>query len=175
MNRSKLNKRIETYLTKFKDDIKKKVLDSNLEGSEKNNALIEYVYNYDRLVLNTEEFSKPKRVQNSLPSLNRCNAKRASGEQCTRKRKENCEYCGTHTKGTPHGVIILDDEKSLECNKVRSEVVAEDINGIVYYIDQYQNVYKTEDVLNEKENPQIIAKWEKNAAGRYTIPEFGLV
>ena len=46
--------------------------------------------------------------------------------------------------------------------------------GIVYYIDNYKNVYKTEDVLSEKENPEIIAKYEVNN-GNYTIPLLGLV
>jgi GH25 family lysozyme M1 (1,4-beta-N-acetylmuramidase) len=54
------------------------------------------------------------------------------------------------------------------------EVVAEEIKGIVYYIDTYNNVYKTEDILKEKENPQIIAHWEK-PDDKYTLPEFGLV
>jgi hypothetical protein len=43
----------------------------------------------------------------------------------------------------------------------------------VYYIDTIGNVYKTEDVMEGKENPQIIAKYEK-INEKYTIPEFGL-
>jgi len=39
------------------------------------------------------------------------------------------------------------------------EVVATDIQGIVYYVDEYKNVYKTEDILNAVENPRIIAKY----------------
>jgi hypothetical protein len=53
-------------------------------------------------------------------------------------------------------------------------VFAEEISGIVYYIDKFKNVYKTDDVLQAKLNPVIIAKWEKNGE-KYTIPEFGLV
>jgi hypothetical protein len=134
MNRSKLNKRIETYLTKFKDDIKNKVISMSIDDHTKKNELIEYVYNYDRLIINAEEFSKPKRTSNcqNICVAHRCNAKRASGEQCTRKKKENSEYCGTHTKGTPHGVIQLNEGVGLESKKINSEVVAEEINGIVY-------------------------------------------
>ena len=54
------------------------------------------------------------------------------------------------------------------------EVIAEEIKGIVYYIDKFNNVYKTEDILAERENPQIIAKCVKTERG-YTIPELGLV
>jgi hypothetical protein len=54
------------------------------------------------------------------------------------------------------------------------EVIAEEIKGIVYYIDKYNNVYKTEDILAQRENPQIIAKCVKTSRG-YTIPYLGLV
>ena len=53
------------------------------------------------------------------------------------------------------------------------EVFAQEINGIVYYLDQRNNVYNTEDVMSSKENPRIVAKWEKNN-GEYTIPALGL-
>jgi hypothetical protein len=54
------------------------------------------------------------------------------------------------------------------------QVVAEEIGGIVYYVDNMNNVYKTEDVLEEKPDPQVIAKYVLDN-GRYTIPAFGLV
>jgi hypothetical protein len=54
------------------------------------------------------------------------------------------------------------------------EVVAEDIGGIVYYLDAFGNVYNTEDVLKGKDNPQIVAKYVKTEVGKYQIPEFGL-
>ena len=53
-------------------------------------------------------------------------------------------------------------------------VFAEEIKGIVYYIDNNYNVYNTEDILSEKINPRIIAKYVKDD-NKYTIPEFGLV
>jgi hypothetical protein len=53
------------------------------------------------------------------------------------------------------------------------EVFAEEIFGIVYYIDKFNNVYKTEDIVEGKQNPQIIAKYVKNN-NRYTIPSLGL-
>ena len=48
---------------------------------------------------------KRKRVKNVVHLSDRCCAKRANGEQCTRRRKDTTtEYCGTHLKGTPHGI-----------------------------------------------------------------------
>ena len=49
------------------------------------------------------------------------------------------------------------DEKMLK----KITVVAQVVNGIVYFIDEYSNVYKTEDIMNESEDPQIIAKYNK--------------
>ena len=37
-----------------------------------------------------------------MPYFDRCVGKKASGEQCTRRKKDNYDLCGTHIKGTPH-------------------------------------------------------------------------
>lgn len=168
-----INKRIETYITGFKDSIREKLVELKFEEKQKINELLEYVYDYNRLVLTKEDFVKRKRVKNAIPSTNRCNAKRANGEQCTRQRKDGCEYCGTHSKGAPHG-FMNEAVGETENNTHKLEVIAEEIKGIVYYIDKYNNVYRTEDILSEKGNPQIIAKCVKTPTG-YSIPEFGLV
>ena len=169
----KMNKIIENYITTFKDNIKTKLLELGLEVEDKNktNELLEYVYDYDRLVLSNDDFVKRKRIKNAIPTSNRCCAKRANNEQCTRRKKKDCEFCGTHSKGTPHG-LVSEYESLTDIEKV--EVFAEDIKGIVYYIDKYNNVYKTEDILQGKQNPQIIAKCIKQN-GSFIIPEFGLV
>ena len=168
----RLNKRIETYIISFKDEIKDKLVQLDFEDKSKVAEMLEFVYDYDRLCLTKDDFIKRKRVKNSIPILNRCNAKRANNEQCTRRRKNGFEFCGTHSKGTPHGLI----QSGTTIENVMQKVVvfAEDIKGIVYYIDKYDNVYRTEDILEGKSNPQIVAKVHKNG-DTYTIPEFGLV
>ena len=45
---------------------------------------------------------------------------------------------------------------------------------IVYYLDKFNNVYNTEDIMNEIKNPKIIAKYQMHN-DKYSIPEFGLV
>ena len=169
-----INKRIETYISGFKDSVRGKITALDFQEKQKINELLEYVYDYNRLVLTKEDFVKRKRVKNTIPVLNRCNARRANGEQCTRQRKESCEFCGTHSKGIPHGLISENGTEQHATNNHKLEVIAEDIKGIVYYIDKYNNVYKTEDILAERENPQIIAKCVKTNNG-YSIPELGLV
>lgn len=169
----RINKKLETYVTTFKDSIRNKINELNIDDKSKMSELMEYVYEYERFALSKDDLSKRKRIKNAIPSLNRCNAKRANGEQCTRRRKENFEFCGTHSKGTPNG-LILDQTECGECTPQNLVVFAEEIKGIVYYIDKYSNVYKTEDILAEVENPKIIAKYVK-VDDKYTIPEFGLV
>jgi len=151
----RINQKIEQHIGKFKDDIRNKILELNIDEKSKVNELIEYVYEYQRLSIVKEDFSKRKRVKNSIPVSNRCNARRANDEQCTRRRKDGCEYCGTHVKGTPNG--FLDVNESVNSSSKKMDVVVKEINGIVYYADSYNNVYKPEDVMQGKENPQIIA------------------
>jgi hypothetical protein len=43
----------------------------------------------------------------------------------------------------------------------------------VYYIDKFGNVYQAEDIVVNKHNPTIIAKYVKNG-DVFTIPEFGI-
>lgn len=184
-----INKKIKTYVTDFKAFIKTKTLltftpsiggSSTAEGmvgtehEQKVNDFLQEIYNYETLVLSKDDVCKKKRIKNAIPGCNRCIAKRATGEQCTRKQKEGYEYCGTHVKGVPHGIVTTNEEVQQENELVRSEVVAKDIHGIVYYIDTYNNVYKTEDILNQVKNPKIIAKAEI-INGEYGIRKFGLV
>jgi hypothetical protein len=157
-----INKRIETYTTGFKDAIREKVASLDFAEKQKINELLEFVYDYDRLCLIKDDFVKRKRLKNCIPEINRCTAKRANGEQCTRQRKESCEFCGTHSKGVPHGSMTANSENAPQ---QKLEVFAEEIRGIVYYIDKYNNVYKTEDILGNKQNPEIIAKCTKTATG----------
>jgi len=136
---------------------------------EKIKDLVEYVYGYERLELSKDDVSKRKRIQNCIPGMNRCHAKRANGDQCTRKQKEGHLFCGTHVKGIPHGVIQME---SSDETLVRGEVFAEDIGGIIFYLDEYNHVYKPEDIMNNKINPEVIALYVYD--GKYHIPAFGI-
>lgn len=165
----KLNLKSEQYITQFKDSIREKAIELNFQDKEKINDLIEFVYEYQRLVYTKDDLSKRKRVKNCIPNENRCCAKRANNEQCTRKRKDGCEFCGTHAKGAPHG--LAEDENVI--NTMPIDVIARNVMGLVYYIDKFLNVYNTSDILESKVNPQVIAK-AKLVNGEYTIPSLGL-
>jgi hypothetical protein len=174
----RINDIAKQYSSKMKDDIRDKIVQFGLNEAPKINELLEYIYEYDRLCFDKDDFAKRKRVKNAVPLANRCNAKRANGEQCTRKRRDDCEFCGTHYKGTPHGLATNTDANGATSNDsqemVKLDVFAEEIGGIVYYIDKFRNVYNTTDILQAKTNPSVVAKWEK-MGDRYVIPEFGLM
>ena len=167
----RLNKKLEAYIASFKDNIRDKATQMEMTKDEKVNQLLQYVYDYDRLTFLKEDFQKRKRVKNFVPIYDRCCAKRASNEQCTRRKKEGSEYCGTHLKGTPHGIVDTQNEQKNTTHKV--EVYAQDIQGIVYYIDKNSNVYQAEDIAMNKVNPKIIAKYVK-IGEIYSIPEFNI-
>lgn len=156
----RLNKKIEIYISNFKDNIREKAMQLGMRKDEVNNQLLQFIYDYERLTLNKEDFTKRKRVKNVVPFFDRCCAKRATNEQCTRRKKEGNEYCGTHTKGTPHGIIDLNDNNKTTTQKI--EVWAQDIQGIIYYIDKFGNIYQAEDIVVNKINPNVIGKYIKN-------------
>ena len=168
----RINKKIENYISEFKDNIREKASNLGLTTDSNLSQLVQYIYDYERLALTKEDFMKRKRVKNVVHLSDRCCAKRASGEQCTRRRKDTTsEYCGTHLKGTPHGICDLEEDAKPQGHKI--EVWAQDIQGIIYYIDKNNNVYQTEDIMYGKNNPNIIAKYVK-VADVYSIPEFNI-
>jgi len=167
----RINLKIETYITDFKDNIRDKAQKLGM-NNENTNHLLEYIYDYDRLCFTKDDFLKRKRVKNVVPNYDRCSAKRANGEQCTRRKKTTDLYCGTHLKGTPNGIVDDNNDENYQLTS-KVEVWAQDIQGILYYIDKNNNVYKAEDIIGNKNNPSVIAKYLKNG-DTYTIPVFGI-
>jgi len=164
----RLNKKISDHIHNFKKDVANKLQSiQTVENQEAILNVLNLVYEYDTLELNKDDFLKRKRVKSIVPVYERCSAKRANGEQCTRRKKDSCQYCGTHSKGTPHG-IVNENEPTNTTTKI--EVAAIDIKGIVYYLDNKENVYDTEDIIANKKNPRVIAKYVKNGDD-YSIPE----
>jgi len=173
----------EEYIIQFKNDIQSKILELEVIHSASTEAerdkireLMEYIYEYPKVVINKQPHAKPC-ANGKLPSTSQaklepdqiCIAKRSDGQQCTRKKKKNCDFCGTHAK-----IVQMQAEKQTTSDAVavhKMEISAEDIHGIIYYIDKYNNVYHTEDVMEGVENPRIIAKATKHGNNSYTIPE----
>jgi hypothetical protein len=160
----KANAKIMEYVSGMQINIITKIR----EGID-NDDIIQYIQQYPQFSLETEDFTKRKRIKNKIPLGDRCCAKRANGEQCTRRKKSDQDnYCGTHMKGVPHGSInvVVSDFVG-----VKKEVWVEEIGGIMYYLDNNNNIYNTEDVMSNRENPKIIEKWRKNMLGGYELCE----
>ena len=179
----RLNSKLEAYIIAFKNDIVARLQEVSgdltsdhssqiVEDSRaKCNAIIGFVYNYEKLRLNKEDFMKRKRVKSVVPIYDRCCAKRASGEQCTRRKKGNEMYCGTHIKGTPNSVMEEPSGETPTTKNVKVDIWAQDIKGIIYYIDKVGNVYDTEDIMKIDKYPKrVIAKYAQDGVGNYSIP-----
>jgi len=185
----RLNKKIEDYLIAFKNNIAKK-LQQIVTGVELSdsctrdeltraidntklqcNSMAGFVYNYEKLRLGKDDFMKRKRVKSVVPMYERCSAKRANGEQCTRRKKDGETYCGTHIKGTPHSIMDEVECETPTTKNVKVDIWAQDIKGIIYYIDKVGNVYDTEDIMKIDKYPKrVIAKYHQDEAGKYSIP-----
>lgn len=153
-----IQKKTNEFFKKFKNDIK-----NNNELSK--DKLIQFIYDYPTISFDDEDFKKRKRIKNKIPVCNRCIAIKSSNTQCTRRKKENSNFCGTHMKGTPHGTvnnINVDAEKKISTHTI-------DINGIYYYVDDNGNVYDPTDIHKNIKNPKIIYKYTKNDDDSYSI------
>jgi len=171
----KVSSKCNGYMTAFKKDIKDHILGLDLSDSASVSQLIQYIYDYPPLEITKDDLLRRKRVKNNVPFHERCRAKRAPGNgskgdnQCTRRKKKSEEFCGTHIKGRPHGEI--DSEPDIPDTDT-IQVWAQDIAGIIYYLDYNGNVYDPQDVHENKKDPRIIAKYQKQDDGTFVIPAF---
>jgi len=154
---SRINKTIVNYIRSFKTDIGDKVKSIDL-GDDKSCELMRFIFDYPKLTLKSNDFNKRKRLKNSIPVTNRCSACKSNGDQCTRRRRGETEFCGTHSKGVPHGLIK--DSINTENQTQSVDIFGEDINGIIYYMDKYSNIYKMEDIMSQSENPTVIGNYK---------------
>lgn len=169
----RLTKKCDDHLSEFKNDIKGWFDKNKSEvcGDCSTNEFLNFVYDFDSLAFTKDDFLKRKRVKSLVPQHERCTANRANGEQCTRRKQSGLNFCGTHHKGTPHGIVSTNIPENTQYSKV--EVFLKEIKGINYYLDGFSNVYKAEDIQCNKINPAVIAQY-KVENDIYTIPEFNI-
>jgi len=161
---SRIHQKIDTHQHNFKQSIHKWLTDTgslvqDKNGTDLTEAFLQFMYDYEGLKLEKEDFQRRKRVKNQVPIANRCCAKRANGEQCTRRWIEefdNGKFCGTHSKGQPHGIVNkheIPEEHALE----NVEVVERTINGIIHFVDKHDRVYSIEDIYRNISPPRVLA------------------
>lgn len=172
----RITNKVESHQVSFKDTIRNWFaandchIVQHISDLDKTSDFLKFVFDQDALSFTKEDFQKRKRVKNVVSHFERCTAKRANGEQCTRRKRDDSCFCGTHAKGTPHGVSESGESEMSKVKKI--EVWVEEIKGINYYIDSDNNVYRSEDIVENKSSPAIIAKWKRDDKGAYSIPAF---
>ena len=165
---NRINKRVSLYLQEFKNNVCGEITKMQSNGTSLSD-LLKYVYDYDCLEITKDDITKKQRKKNQICTSERCIAKKSSGDQCTRRRKDGIEYCGTHEKGQPHGVISnVSEIISQEIEHGRKvEVHTEEIIGIVYYLDKDNNVYNTDDIIRNHDKPRVIGKYNNGVLERF--------
>ena len=121
---------------------------------------------------NSTRECKPLRQKTSILPSEQCVAKKSSGCQCTRRRKNTESYCGTHLKGRPHGDFSSSPEMESDTRRYTTSVWIQIIDEITYYIDDNNNIYNPEDIIYNKINPKVIAKYDVDESGIYSIRSF---
>ena len=154
---AKLNKKSQEHMAACVLAIRQRLEDAGIPHSE----IVQLVGNPAAFCVVAADFEKKRRSRAAIPYYERCSGKKADGEQCTRRRQQGSLFCGTHVKGTPYGQISDGDPVS---DKVQVHV--EEVNGIVYWVDDADNVYSQEDVYLGKKDPRVIAKITDGPSGR---------
>jgi len=113
------------------------------------NSLISKYINFDNLK------SKKKKKKNELLPSCLCMARKQDGNQCTRRRKQEGEFCGKHIKNKKYGRI---DDNSNIVGKLAEDdnyimTWVEIFNGKEYLVDTNNIVY-TKNISS----PKIIGK-----------------
>ena len=166
----RIAKKVDDYICDFKQEIKNLILTLHIHEMDGGKTLLQSILDKPNLSLTQEDFIKRQRAKNVVNLQDRCTAKRASGELCSRKKKKDKPFCGTHCKGIPYGCINELDEFSVNSphqslfnpishNHISSQkinIYTIDINGIIYYIDDKRNAYLMEDIMKSTTNPQTI-------------------
>jgi hypothetical protein len=154
----RINSIAQNYLSKMKSDTVKYAQSLSAGRDEKVDAILQYVCDYNRLIVTAEDLAKRQRIKHVVPPELRCNGKRGAGNQCTRRKQEGKEYCGTHAK-VNYGVCEMSSAITESNPQTETlEVWCEEIKGIMYYLDKKGNVYDASDVVCNKLSPKILGR-----------------
>ncbi len=146
---------ISKYLGSVLQDHTKKILTeiSSKYGIDKEELFSSYI-NSD--ILKSTHTVKKKRKKTSCNETGcLCMARKQDGNQCTRRKKDNLDYCGKHINNRKYGRI--DDHSNIV------DKLAEDDNYIMTWIEEFDgkeylvdsnNIIYTKDVSS----PVIIGK-----------------
>ena len=159
-------KKVDDYIHNFKQEIKELILSLQIHEADGGKLLLQSIFDKPNLQLTQEDFVKRQRAKNIVNLQDRCTAKRASGELCSRKKKKDSPFCGTHCKGIPYGCVddasqyndtyCFDNNIPHHNTSQKIHIYTTEIDGIIYYIDDKRNAYSMEDIMNNIVNPHVI-------------------
>lgn len=165
-----MEKRVQDKVTEHINAIKSTLSQwatENMEDERLRQQLLNLIAAQTTVELKKEDFSRRRRTTNNVPKFNRCSARLHAGTQCTRRKRDGCDFCGTHMRGQPYGIFAEGDGGGGdEPEKVSVDTVS--IKGISYYIDDIGNVYHPQDVIDGKVNPRVIARYTTHICGDET-------
>lgn len=161
MDITDISKDLGVILKNKMDDIIISIcMDHNLDEDE-------ILKKYSPNLLIDKEKMKMKRKRKILPKEECCLGRKQFGEQCTRRKKPGSDFCGSHSKNLPYGMI--EDDKQFLCktkgkrgrkkknllegNEDYIPTWIDEELGDLYLVDKDNIVY-----LNNEESPKIIGK-----------------
>jgi hypothetical protein len=163
----RINDKISQANLSFKSNIAKwftekghTIIDES--GIDVTSNFLKTIYDMEHFNIPPEDFQKKKRTRVIIPDECRCTAKRATGEQCSRRRKPGHTMCGTHHKGKSGEHMVCHKPSKV---KTRTTIYM----GIHYHIDDNNNVYLSEDIIKSVENPRRIGTWSLDERGALVV------
>lgn len=175
----KLKLKIENNMLMNKENIKKYIEENKLNitdenGEDKSVEFLQYIYDMETVDITEEDFMKRKRTKNQIDPKHRCCAFKSNNQRCSRKKKGDSNFCGTHDKGKPNGFIDDEDLKNItevSDGMTYKKVSLLNVSGLHQYVDDENNIYSTNDIIENKDNPKIIGKCTKIEEG-FMIHEY---
>ena len=116
------------------------------------------ILHYENIVIDEDDFTKRK--EPGIWFLYMIDVSLFEQTGNINKKRSDCEFCGTHMKGSPNGTCQNVDNTNTK-TKVE-HLWSQEIQGILYYIDNEGNVYDMNDIMRNEKSPKIILKYEKD-------------
>jgi hypothetical protein len=139
---------VATFKTNIREQAKNLGLFDEEDGfNEKMTLLLTYIEEYNPL---HEKHKRRKRSASTIDPNIQCMAILENNQQCPRKKATNKDFCTTHKRGAPFGIVQGNNGHQ---NRV---LVLENLEGIEYYIDENNRIYSMEAILNHKPDPPVI-------------------
>ena len=138
-----------------------KTINVRIQGVLKDLCDNKYKLNYEQLCDRYCEIDNKKNNKKKIAKGIRCMAKKADGDQCTRRRRvkdsdgniicPEVDYCGKHIKSIKYGRV---DDDMTHKGEDYIRTIRENLDGEYYLVDPLTNtVYSY-----NKENPVLIGK-----------------